>query len=296
MRVETRTSSPSLARLYAGVVASAPLRRMRPARRPELPDVALELTGVTVDRARLAAYDRVCGFAVGDRLPLTYPHVLAFPLHIALMARADFPYSMAGLVHTRNIVTRHRAVLADEPLDIRVAVEHLARHAKGATVDFVTDVSVAGTLVWTERSTYLARGGAVPDDVPPAEIPSDDWVPGPSVPTVAQWRLGRDVGRRYAAVSGDVNPMHLSPLAARAFGFPGVIAHGMWAKARAIAAIDARVPDHVTADVAFRSPLVLPAPVRLVGEATPLGRRLAVVSARSGRPHLLARVAAPDQA
>ncbi|SCD77380.1 MaoC like domain-containing protein, partial [Streptomyces sp. DpondAA-D4] len=55
------------------------------------------------------------------------------------------------------------------------------------------------------------------------------------LPAVAEWRLPGDLGRRYGAVSGDRNPIHLHPLTARLFGFPRHLAHGMWTVARCLA-------------------------------------------------------------
>jgi acyl dehydratase len=96
------------------------------------------------------------------------------------------------------------------------------------------------------------------------------------------WEVGRDAGRRYAAVSGDRNPIHLSRLAARAFGFPRAIAHGMWAKARCLAAFEGRLPAAYTVEVAFRAPILLPARVGF----TVTGQDFALHDARGGRPHL----------
>ena len=74
----------------------------------------------------------------------------------------------------------------------------------------------------------------------------------------AEWRLGGDLGRRYAAVSGDRNPIHLHALTAKPFGFPRAIAHGMWTKARCLAALEGRLPDAFSVDVRFRKPILLP--------------------------------------
>jgi hypothetical protein len=293
-RVERLPAPPRLSLLYAGTVVSAPLRLLtRGGGEPALPPVTLALDGVTVDPDRLAAYDRVCGFALGGALPVTYPHVLAFGLHVALMARRGFPFPVPGLVHVRNVVTQHRAIRADEPLSIRVHAERLAAHPRGATVDLVTGVEADGSPVWQGRSTYLARGGAAPD---PSSSPSSELATEPpaeafaaaALPLLAELRVGGDTGRRYAAVSGDVNPMHLSWLAARALGFRGALAHGMWAKARTLAAVESRLPDAVTVDVSFRSPLVLPARARLLGEQVGDGWRLALVPSGGGKPHLTA--------
>ena len=86
----------------------------------EVPDQALTRADVAVDRDRLAAYDRVCGFDLSDTLPPTYPHMLAFPLHLALMTDGRFPLPAIGLVHIANAITVHRPLRAAERLSLRV--------------------------------------------------------------------------------------------------------------------------------------------------------------------------------
>src|SRR6185503_16395277 len=94
--VETRTlsSSPRILPLYARAAApmvpGASLLPFVPGGGGEIPAIELELPNVVADPAAVAAYARVCGFALRDRLPPTYPHVLAFPLHMALMADGRF--------------------------------------------------------------------------------------------------------------------------------------------------------------------------------------------------------------
>ena len=74
-------------------------------------------------------------------------------------------------------------------------------------------------------------------------------LPAPSVVPGQRWRLAPDLGRRYAAVSGDFNPIHLSPATSRLFGFRRPIIHGMWTHARALAGLG-RVPDAYRAALA----------------------------------------------
>ena len=226
-----------------------------------LPDTERTRVGVTVDRAHLAAYARVCGFAVDDALPVPFPHVLAFPLQVELMASRAFPLALPGLVHVRNSITVHRRIDAAEPLDVRVHAERFVAHPKGAQVDLVADIEAGGAPVWHGRSTYLARGAAAPAGGPEAASePPAELADGPAT---AVWRVDAGPGRRYAGVSGDVNPIHLHPLTAKAFGFPRAIAHGMWTAAHALAALQGRLPDALTYDVAFGRPLLLPSTVEL---------------------------------
>jgi acyl dehydratase len=252
----------------------------------DLPDTRVVRTGVEVDPAQLAAYNRVCGFGLSDVLPPTYPHLLAFPMQLTLMSDRSFPFGLPGLVHVRNRIDVLRPIRADEPLDLEVWAERLARHRSGATADLCASVSVAGEEVWRGRSTYLSRGAKAPEGAPG----SDASVAIGEVRQVATWRVPDDAGRRYAKVSGDVNPIHMSGLAAKAFGFKRAIAHGMWVKARALAALSGRLPDALSADVGFQKPLFLPSTVTLSTAEAGGGWDVAVRSATSGTGHLVGTV------
>jgi acyl dehydratase len=180
-----------------------------------------------------------------------------------------------------------RPVRADEPLDVEVWAERFAAHRSGATVDLCASVSVDGAEVWRGRSTYLARGARAPEGAPAADV---EIAVGPLPVGHIRWRVPDDTGRRYAAVSGDVNPIHLSGLAARAFGFKRAIAHGMWAHARSLAALSGRLPAALSADVVFRKPLLLPSTVVLATAPADGGWDLDVRNATSGTEHLLGTV------
>jgi acyl dehydratase len=79
---------------------------------------------------------------------------------------------------------------------------------------------------------------------------------------------------RYAAASGDHNPIHQDDSVARAVGLPGVIAHGMYTMALAARAVTAWFPEAevVSLGAKFTNPVVVPAEggvdVEVTGEAT----------------------------
>ncbi len=112
----------------------------------------------------------------------------------------------------------------------------------------------------------------------------------PQTGSIAQVRVPDDIGRRYGAVSGDRNPIHLHKLSAKAFGFPSAIAHGMWLKARTLATLEGRLPDAYTVEVAFKLPVLLPSSVAISGEHAGDEWTLDVRDARSGKPHLAGTV------
>ncbi len=236
-----------------------------------------------IRREHVTAYAAVCGFPDKDTVPLTYPHVLGFPLHLRVMTDPRFPFAAMGAVHVSNTITAHRAIAIGETVEVTVRPENLRPHAKGRTVDFVTEVTSAGELVWEGRSTYLRRGKGSPDAV-------SGTVFGDVEPSGVVWSLPGDLGRRYAAVSGDRNPIHLYPVTAKALGFKRQIAHGMWTKARCVAALENRLPDAVTVAVAFKKPVFLPGKVAFGSEPTDTGYAFALTDPRSGAPHLQGRL------
>jgi hypothetical protein len=252
-----------------------------------LPDLTLVLKDVTVDRERLGDYDRVCKFPLRDQLPGTYPHMLAFPLQLALMTDSSFPFSALGLVHIANRIAQHRAIRISEELEIRVWATDLKDHPRGQQFVFRTETRVGDELAWEEDSTYLRRGGGSGDGSAKRRNGNEE----PQLPVTATWRLPGDLGRRYGSVSGDVNPIHIHPLSARLFGFPTAIAHGMWTKARCLAALDPQLPDAYTVEVEFKKPILLPATVEFQEQSETGGIHFGVRGAGKGTPHLDGRVA-----
>jgi acyl dehydratase len=252
--VLTFDEAPDLRRVFAGALAG--LRRHG----PTLPDVVAVRGGVVVDPGAVVDYAHTCGFSLGLHPPVTWPHLLGFPLQAALMARRDFPAPLVGLVHVANVVTWTRPLDYGERLDVEVHAESLRPHRRGRVVDLVTDVSSGGQVVWHGVSTYLARGAG--DDTEPAET-APDVSDLREAPGAGVWRVDEGAGRRYAGVSGDVNPIHLHALSARLLGFDHAIAHGMFTYAHALAALGARLPAAGTSAVWFRRPVPLPSTVRL---------------------------------
>lgn len=251
----TLTGLPALAPLLARGALLSPLRRPRPD--ADFPRTRLVLPGLRVDLARLAAYERVCGFPTGaDTLPVTYPHVLGFPMAMRLMSARDFPLPLLGLVHTSIGITRRTAMPATGAYELAVRVEGLAPHRRGTEATVVTEARAGGDLVWESRSTYLARHRTAARPPAAGETPAGEREP---LPVRAEWRLAGDVGRRYGAASGDRNPIHLHPLTARLFGFPRAIAHGMWTVARCLA--EHGTPDAAEVRAEFRAPVLLPGTV-----------------------------------
>ena len=284
-------ASPRILPLYARAAAAtfvpgAGRLPFLPGGGAEIPtDLEIELAGVAIDPAHLAAYAKVCGFALRDQLPPTYLHVVAFPLHLALMGDGRFPFGAVGLVHVENAIVQHRPVGLGERLSMRVRATALEPHPRGRAFTIVSEARADDELVWAGESTILRREAGGGGERRPS---ADDAPPDP--PPVVQWRLPGDLGRRYAAVSGDRNPIHMHDVPAKLLGFPRTIAHGMWTKARCLAALENRLPASFGVRARFRKPVLLPSTVTFGSVEDDGATRFAVRAARDGAPHLDGRL------
>jgi len=250
------------------------------------PDLVFELKNVTTDTDHLARYNAICAYQPADVLPPLYPHFAAFGLHLTLMTETEFPFAPMGVVHLRNRLVHHRPIGLDESLDLSVNAHDLRSHPKGRLIDITTTAQAAGEEVWSETMTIFARGrkGAGAE----ATRPPLDGVDAPT--GVVEWKLKGDLGRRFAAISGDRNPIHLYPLTAKAFGFPTNIAHGMWTKSRALAALQNRLPKAYEVNVEFRRPVLLPSTVIFGSRVEEGVTTFGVTSSRNPGTHLVGQV------
>lgn len=272
----------------AGGAARGLLRGEGKAR--DLPRAELKADGVRLHAEAIVAYGRLCGFEAGQGVPLTWPHILAFPMHLRLMMRPDFPFPLAGLVHLHNRIRQHARLTPSETLSLSARFGRLMAHERGQAFNILTIARRDGVIVWEGESVYLRRGSHGVGPEAPAMSPAADMAHDQN------WPVAADLGRRYARASGDANPIHTSTLGARLFGFPRAIAHGMWTKARALAALTP--PEGLNAaeiEVSFRAPLFLPGEAALF--MAPNHRDFEVRDPAGERLHLRGRltVLAPSE-
>jgi acyl dehydratase len=251
-----------------------------------VPRIEARLGKVSIDRKHLASYSDVCGAAAGATLPIAYPHVLAMPLHLAMLGAEAFPVKLMGLVHVSNRIAMREPISANEPAEIRTWIEGHRDTERGQEFDLHTEYVVGGESLWDETCTFLARRKPPPGAAKPSTRSVEAAPDGVAVKS-SSFRAPAGLGRRYGFISGDVNPIHMSDLTARAFGFQHAIAHGMWSLARAASDFEA---EHFNGGceltVDFKLPIYMPSWLMLQRWPIDNGSAFTLRDGQGDKPHL----------
>ena len=228
----------------------------------------------------VAEYRAICGFEEASSIPITFPHILAAPLHLAIATHSKFPLPAMGLIHASNRIVQHRPLGAEETLDIRCWIEGHRVVAIGIEADLMTEIKVGEEIVWESCSTVLSRaveGDGVKRPRPkPPEIEDQ---------LTLDWSLPANLGRSYGGISKDYNPIHLYPWTAKLFGFRRQIAHGMCLLGMSAAALPPVKEGSAVLEVHFRKPVFLPTPVKLASGAHQEGQAFRLLAAKDGKVH-----------
>jgi hypothetical protein len=253
----------------------------------EVPRIEARLSKVVIDRKHLASYSDICGAAAGATLPIAYPHILAFPLHLAMLGAEAFPVKLFGMVHVHNRIAMREPLSADEPAEIRSWIEGHRDTERGQEFDLHTEYVVAGEPRWDETCTFLARKRAPADGAARTTQSRSGDAPDAVSIKSSSFRAPAGLGRRYGFISGDVNPIHMSDLTAKAFGFPRAIAHGMWSLGRLASDFESeQFNGGCELAVGFKLPVFMPAWLMLQRWPIENGSGFALRDAQGEKPHL----------
>ncbi|WP_111509102.1 MaoC/PaaZ C-terminal domain-containing protein [Mycobacterium kyogaense] len=251
-----------------------------------LPERRLTVDELSIDPAHVSAYANVTGLRFSNTVPLTYPFALTFPTVMALITGFDFPFAAMGSVHVENHITQYRPIAVTDTVSAAVHAENMREHRRGLLVDVITDVKVGNETAWHQVTTFLhQQRTSLSDEPKPPPAKQPKLGPPNAVLSMTPGQI-----RHYASVGGDHNPIHTNAVAARLFGFPTVIAHGMLSAAAVLANIEGQLPDAVNYSVKFAKPVVLPAKAGLYADRHGDGWELTLRHLTKGHPHLTGTV------
>jgi acyl dehydratase len=256
--------------------------------------VELEVRRVVISKSHLQRYRAACAVPDGTGLPPAYLHVLAMPLHMQLFIAENFPVKVLGLIHLRNTIRTLKPIDLNAPLRLRVHWDTMRLTDFGQEYDFTTRYEQNGEPVWEEVSTMFARGNAPP---PAKEGSKRAAIERSNHPATGVHTETLDIventGWKYARVSGDFNPIHLTARTAKMFGFKQAVAHGMWSLGRCLSSATSLLPNgRMQIDTQFKLPVYLPSQALSRTWNVDGGADISMCTPRGDRLHLAMQVRA----
>jgi hypothetical protein len=207
-----------------------------------------------------------------------------------------YPFPVLGMVHTKNLIEERVPLPEDATLLLEAALEEVRHTERGVEIDIVTTCHADGERFdgpppWRSVLTALVRRRGTSEGK--SVRASREEHPQGASPSVSSSvvQVKSDLGRRYARLAGDANPIHLTRWSARAFGFPRAIAHGMWTLQRALSEAEEYLPARPRAiEARFVRPVLLPGAI-VIHQNKPeeSEHSLTVMPTRNGPPHLVIR-------
>lgn len=252
--------------------------------------VTLEVRRLVISAGHLAKYRSVCAVPDGAALPPAYLHVLAMPVHMQLFVARNFPVKVLGLIHLRNTIRVFKNIGIDAPLRLRVYFDTMRLTDFGQEYDFLTQFELDGEVVWEEVSTMFARGHGSPKEG--AKRPGIERSMHPDTGTTSDpIEVAPGTGWRYARISGDFNPIHLTDRTAGMFGFKQSVAHGMWSLGRCLGSAAKDLPEgRIQVDTQFKLPVYVPSQAIVRHWSVDRGIDISMCTMRGDRLHLAMQV------
>lgn len=266
------------------------LRALRPSRGLRegggFPPLRAIWRGMRIDQRELDAFLRLTGLKADQGLPMLYPHVVSFPLLMAMLTCPAFPLPIWSALQIRNHLLQHRPLSGSEALDVEIHVAGQRILDKGAEVDLHTAVNSQSGLLWESLNTFYFRGRFG------ATVPLSALAQAPSVgdAMLARWRTQSGVGRQFGRLTGDYNGIHLSDWYARLFGFRRAFHHPQLVLGQCMAHLpspDATCPQRL--DAWLKGPVFYDWDVALHASKEANGMAFALIPDGDARPAMLGR-------
>ncbi len=270
---------PSMATLYTRALFS-----LRKGSNPEAPleEIPQKIHGLSVNPEKLARFKKVCGFRASEDIPITYYYVFALRIGLYLLTDKTFPLPVMGLIHLNNTFKQYRPAKVDDSFEVECRIGRDQIQANGRQFDIITEFKTNNETCVECRSRFLSKTSRKQSRSKKIATPRE-----PLSGETFTWELPANIGRAYAKVSGDYNPIHLFPWSAKLFGFKAPITHGMYLHSRISVALD-NICDRSQKElsVEFKKPVFLPSTVNFIVQKNENALNFEVRSATGDKLHL----------
>ena len=213
-----------------------------------------------IDTKNLKRYNAF--FSIKSEFPVTYLFLISMRSQLAVMNDKTFPISVMGLVHLGNTFDMKSKIDISKALNMETTVTIPAKEEGSLFPTVKTNFYQDNKLVAEGEGFFIAKRKRKTEKK--AEETPEPEAPKRTAFYAEELVYPKNMGWKYAAVSGDYNPIHLSSFLAKNFGFKSSIAHGWNSASRVFACVEKQTGKELKSiKVNFKTPIALPDKVKL---------------------------------
>ena len=257
-----------------------------------LPNIKASWNGAKADLDNFNKYLKCCSLEDREALNILYPHVIASRMHMNMLTRREFPIKLLGMLHLRNHIIQHQKISLSETFDVETEVTSHRIGKKGLEFDVTTILTQENERLWEQISTYFVRGKFGTEDPVSSLAKISTLTDGEQI---KKWRIAKNLGKQYAKIVDDYNPIHMSALAAKLFGLKRDIAHGFCILATSLDSLPSLSSEEsVRFDVFFKGPVFLGSQINLRNKTSTDSNRFDLYCDDNDRPSICGNIRHPS--
>lgn len=242
------SAPPSLIKIYLRAVLGAlTKRRSLGSDVTRLPDIPKENLIFSIDPRHVQEFvnvvnrgDPPSSHGAPDTIPVTYLQCLLNAMPMKMLTHRKFPLDIIGSVHESFKVESWKALSISDSEELRASCYLLPEITRSDKNDLlfqvrtkietehggerIMDITNEYRVLNPQRQTMKV---SLQSNKSTAEVPIN-YFDERTWQLLSTWNFPIDTGRAYAALNGDINPIHLFPVTAMLFGYKSCIAHGMY--------------------------------------------------------------------
>lgn len=193
------------------------------------PNVKVVSANLKINQDWVKRYNDFFELTPNEKVCLTFPFLVIMPLQIKLFSIPDIKINPLGFLHLSNYIRRKKYVPVEVDLRAEVSLKQVRLVKKGVEICVEQRIYFENEIIWYCESRYLKLSRKYrKSEENNKESKKSMFISMDKPQMVINFSVSSEDAKKYASLSGDFNPIHISKLFAKLVGLPSPIIHGMW--------------------------------------------------------------------
>jgi hypothetical protein len=206
-----------------------------------------------------------------------FPYAIITHLHYRLVNNISFPFSPYGLLHKKEEIILFKN-LKKGNWKFKSSIIKYQKVNSGIEFDMISDLYIDNQLSWRSTTTALKK---LRKNIKKEQIEIE------KLNIIKEISLSKGMALKYAWISKNIDPIHISSFLAKLMGHKGSLMHGMWGLARVLSCMDFPFDKPLEVICRFVSPMYLPCKAEIGIAKNETGSDFCLYSGKNQKPFFI---------